>query len=156
MDSPAEAANGRRANAQDRSGGSIMSRQDVITQYRNFLQVTSHLTEVPSHERPEQIQQVATDPILPTIMTNLARMDTAGEVLYGQPRVRSPKVEFDGGKLAILRDCQDTSESGRKKESTGRILSKGVDRAPVIVTFRLGKDGVWRASKVTYPPGQSC
>lgn len=154
LDSPANAANGRRSNADD-DPASWQSREQVIAQYREFFRVTSHLTDVPSHERPALIREVATDPILPTIMTNLARMDTAGEVLYGQPRMRSPKVEFDG-RIAIVRDCQDTSDSGRKKESTGKILSKGIERAAVIVTLKRGKDGVWRAAEVDYPGGKRC
>ncbi|HEX2498465.1 MAG TPA: hypothetical protein VHO00_06655, partial [Actinomycetes bacterium] len=95
LDSPANGANGRRGNAND-GAGSLQSREQVLKQYRKFWRVTSHLTDVPSHERPGLIKEVATRPILPIIMTNLARMDTAGEVLYGQPRARSPRVEFDG------------------------------------------------------------
>lgn len=154
LDSPANASNGRRGNADD-GADSLQSREQVLKQYRKFWRVTSHLTDVPSHERPALIKEVATNPILPVIMTNLARMDTAGEVLYGQPRARSPKVEFDG-RTAIVRDCQDTSNSGRKKESTGQILSKGVSRAAVTVTLKRGDDGLWRASKVDYPGGKRC
>jgi len=156
LDSPAgKAGNSNRSGSQERSG-SLQSREDVIAQYREFLRVTSRLTDVPSHERPGLISEVATAPILPTIMTNLARMDTAGEVLYGQPRTRQPRVEFSGRRTAIVRDCQDTSDSGRKKESTGKILSKGVPRAAVVVTLQRGKDGVWRAAKVVYPAGKRC
>jgi hypothetical protein len=154
LDSPANASNGRRGNADD-GAGSVHGREQVLKQYRMFWRVTSHLTDVPSHERPALIRDVATNPILPIIMTNLARMDTAGEVLYGQPRARSPQVEFDG-RTAVVRDCQDTSNSGRKKESTGQILSKGVSRAAVTVTLKRGDDGVWRASKVDYPAGKRC
>jgi hypothetical protein len=154
LDSPANGANGRRGNAND-GAGSLQSREQVLKQYRKFWRVTSHLTDVPSHERPGLIKEVATRPILPIIMTNLARLDTAGEVLYGQPRARSPRVEFDG-RTAIVRDCQDTSNSGRKKESTGQILSKGVSRAAVTVTLKRGEDGVWRASEVDYPAGKRC
>ncbi|HKA69270.1 MAG TPA: hypothetical protein VKG85_09160 [Actinomycetes bacterium] len=153
LDSPA-GANGRRGNADD-GDGSVRSREQVLKQYRKFWRVTSHLTDVPSHERPALIGEVATSPILPIIMTNLARMDTAGEVLYGEPRARSPRVEFDG-RTAIVRDCQDTSNSGRKKASTDQILSKGVDRAAVTVMLKRGKDGVWRASEVSYPAGKRC
>jgi hypothetical protein len=154
LDSPANGANGRRGNSND-GAGSLQSREQVLKQYRKFWRVTSHLTDVPSHERPGLIKEVATRPILPIIMTNLARMDTAGEVLYGQPRARSPRVEFDG-RTAIVRDCQDTSNSGRKKESTGQILSRGVSRAAVTVTLKRGEDGVWRASEVDYPAGKRC
>jgi hypothetical protein len=154
LDSPANAANGKRGNADD-GAGSLQSREQVLKQYRKFWRVTSHLTDLPGHERPALIRAVATSPILPIIMTNLARMDTAGEVLYGQPRARSPRVEFQG-RTAIVRDCQDTSDSGRKKESTGQILSKGVSRAAVTVTLKRGDDGVWRASKVDYPAGKRC
>jgi len=151
LDAPANGS-GRGGNADD---GSVRNKEQVLKQYRKFWRVTSHLTDVPSHERPGLIRDVATRPILPIIMTNLARMDTAGEVLYGEPRARSPRVEFDG-RTAIVRDCQDTSNSGRKKESTGKILSKGVDRAAVTVTLTRGNDGVWRTSEVVYPAGKRC
>lgn len=154
LDAPANASKARRGNAND-DAGSVQSREQVLKQYRMFWRVTSHLTDVPSHERPALIREVATSPILPIIMTNLARMDTAGEVLYGQPRARSPKVIFDG-RTAIVRDCQDTSNSGRKKENTGQILSKGISRAAVTVTLKRGEDGVWRTSKVDYPAGKKC
>lgn len=154
LDSPAGGGNARADSNEQQRPGRI--RENVLNQYRQFLRVTSHLTDVPSHERPARIETVATDPILPTIMTNLARMDTAGEVLYGQPIARDPEVELRDDTIAVVRDCQDTSDSGRKKESTGRILSKGVSRAAVVVTFELGDDGVWRASKVVYPSGTKC
>ena len=95
LDSPAgKAGNSNRSGSQERSG-SLQSREDVIAQYREFLRVTSRLTDVPSHERPALIREVATAPILPTIMTNLARMDTAGEVLYGQPRTETADASQD-------------------------------------------------------------
>lgn len=155
LDKPDGASGKQAKEAAARKDSAADKRAEVVSQYRRFVRVTSNLTDYPSHERPGQIERVATDPILPLIMTNLARMDVAGEVLYGEPVTRKPRVELNG-KVAIVRDCQDTSDSGRKKASTGKVLSKGVSRAAVVVTFKLGDDGVWRASAVDYPAGTSC
>jgi hypothetical protein len=119
----------------------------VIAQYSRFLDVA--YTNWPSTERRSRLESVLTDPLLSIVMRNLARMDTAGEVLFGHPKSRDPRVTINGD-TATLVDCQDSSDSGRKKQSTGRVLSVGVPRVEATVMIRRGDDEMWRVSEVVY------
>ncbi|MCI0689267.1 MAG: hypothetical protein L0Y54_18845 [Sporichthyaceae bacterium] len=95
------------------------------------------------------MEKVAVDPALAAYLTNLARMDRADEVPFGEIQTREPRATIDGDTATVV-DCQDTSESGRKKESTGNVLSVGVARVEATVTLKLGSDDVWRVSEVEY------
>ncbi len=119
----------------------------VINQYRRFLVVA--YTNWPAAERRSQLTKVLADPALTIYMTNLARMDRAGEILFGKLVSRDPRVTISGEDATVV-DCQDSSGSGRKKESTGDVLSSGVPRVEATVTFVRGDDDVWRVSEVEY------
>ncbi|MCI0686528.1 MAG: hypothetical protein L0Y54_04710 [Sporichthyaceae bacterium] len=119
----------------------------MIAQYERFLDVS--YTNWSPAERRSQIEQVAVDPALAAYLKNLARMDRAGEILFGKLITRSPRVTMNGNSATVV-DCQDTSESGRKLRSTDKVLSVGVSRVEATVTLKLGSDHVWRVSEVEY------
>ncbi|MCI0686030.1 MAG: hypothetical protein L0Y54_02155 [Sporichthyaceae bacterium] len=126
----------------------------VLAQYRALLGSLAPLSRAPVLERPALVDKLAVPPARSSIMAALAQADLAGEVFYGTPASRQPQVVVSGS-TATVRDCQDTSQNGRKRLDSGRITAHGVAHDPAVLTFELGTDGVWRVATVSYPGG-SC
>ncbi len=119
----------------------------VVAQYRRYLEVS--YTNWSSTERRARLAAVLVDPALSVHLVNLGRMDAAGEILFGRLISRDPRVAIDGNTATVV-DCQDTSESGRRIESSGKVLSVGVPRVEATVTLNRGDDDIWRVSEVEY------
>jgi len=64
--------------------------------------------------------------------------------------VINPVVLMVKGSRATVRDCQDTSQLGRKKAATGEKVTVGQTNALAVVTMLQGPDGAWRVSEVAY------
>ena len=60
-----------------------------------------------------------------------------------------PEVASISTTRAVIRDCQDTSESGVQDIKTGRKETKGVPRTLVVSNLKL-VDGAWRIVKIDY------
>lgn len=84
-----------------------------------------------------------------------ADRDAAGEALYGQIVLR-PTVDVVRGQTVLVRDCQDTTNSGRIKVATGEKLTVGVPQVVRYTTLQQGADRQWRVSDIGSTPGGAC
>lgn len=142
------------SDAAAKASPATTAEEAVRQQYAAFLAALEPLSRAPALQRPAIIDALATPPARPAIMAAIAQADLAGEVFYGAPVARDPSVLIAGA-TATVRDCQDTSTNGRKARESGQIRAHGVSHDPVVLTFQLGADGVWRVATVSYPGG-SC
>lgn len=85
----------------------------------------------------------------------MAAAEAFGEVGYGS-HVLQPQVVKVSGAAATVRDCQDSSRTGRMKIATGEKVTVGVKNVLVTVGMKLGADGVWRVSTADYDSAGSC
>jgi hypothetical protein len=78
--------------------------------------------------------------------------DRSGQMIYGRnvPRARLQSMSVQQ-RVAVIRDCQDSSHSGVEEKKSRRHLTVGKSRNLVVATMRLGDDGVWRVSFISYP-----
>lgn len=127
----------------------------ILAQYRAYFATLTPASKATPPMRFEILRKVATDPSLTRTLGGLAAAAAAGEVYYGEDIVR-PEITKVEGRLAMLRDCQDSSGHGRLKVATGKKVTVGLKNDLAIVTMKLGTEGVWRVSTVTYKPAGSC
>ena len=130
--------------------------QQILAQYKAYwsLQQTLQQTTAPK-DRRAAVAKVAVDPVAAQTVKVAAERDAAGEVLYGSI-VLKPAVDLKQGKKALVRDCQDTSGSGRMKAKTGEKLTVGVPQYVRYTTLLLGSDAVWRVSEVQNTSDGAC
>ena len=123
--------------------------QAVLAQYRKFFELAPRLHLTPPNDRAVAWAKVATDPSYTRTLGGIAAADSAGETFFGQ-YVIDPVVLMVKGSRATVRDCQDTSQLGRKKAATGEKVTVGQTNALAVVTMLHGPDGAWRVSEVAY------
>lgn len=92
------------------------------------------------------------DPELTSLLEGMTKQDRAGQMIYGQ-NVPRPEIQSlsDVQRVAVVRDCQDSSHSGVEDKSDHSRVTVGTARNLVVSTMHLGSDGVWRVAYVTYP-----
>lgn len=129
--------------------------QAILSQYRAFFGALTPASKVAEGARYEQMKTLAVDPALRRVMGGMAASDAAGEVGYGETVVH-PKLTSVQGDTAVLTDCQDGSQSGRMKASTGEKTTVGTDHDFANVTMKRGADGAWRVATVEYRAEDSC
>ena len=129
---------------------------EALAQYRAFWTSLTPASRAPASQRRDLLAPYAADPELKSLLDGMRRADGQGEVFYGQdvPRPTVQTISEDRG-VAVIRDCQDSSHAGNAKRDTGRPVTVGVARHPVVATMHLMQDGQWRVVYVAYPKG-SC
>lgn len=139
------------------SGSASPSPQEaaILSQYRAFFASITRLSKEKYEVRYPAMQKLAVDPELTQVMGGIAASQRAGEVLYGDVVLRPTILTVDGG-TALLKDCQDTSQHGRMKVSTGKKVTVGRVNDLAKVTMKRGTDGVWRMATIAYAPAGSC
>ncbi len=85
-------------------------------------------------------------------MTGMAKQDANGQRIWGYdtPRVSEANVQV-GDSSAVVHDCQDASHGGVADRASGRHLTVGKVRTPVVATLHRGTDRGWRVVYVSYP-----
>lgn len=124
----------------------------ILAQYNRFFQTVTPLSLAPASERAAMWAQVATGASYDRTLSGLATADANGEVAFGQITV-NPVLASVEGRTAIVRDCQDTSPTGRMKKATGEKVTVGRPNSPAVVTMLKGDDDVWRVSAAEYLGG---
>ena len=121
----------------------------ILVAYREFFARQTEISLAPKEERRVLLEPFTTDPALDRVLGGMFAAEELGEVGYGVPKV-DPSVEHVNGDKATVTDCQDTSKTGRKKKSTGKITTRGLDGDNVETQMRRDADGVWRVASVDY------
>lgn len=122
----------------------------IVAAYREFFARQTEISAAPKEQRRSLLEPFTVDPALNRVLRGMFAAEDIGEVGYGTP-VLAPSVEKIDGDSATVTDCQDTSESGRKKLDGGKITTRGVKNAKAVVTLKRGPEGRWRVSTVAYP-----
>jgi len=124
----------------------------VLAQYRGFWALLPSVAAAPAAKRSAMLKPYAANPELTSLLTGMKKQDQAGQRIYGR-NVPRPSVDSLSApqRVAVIRDCQDSSHSGVEQKSDHRHLTVGTARNLVVTTMRLGDDGTWRVSYVTYP-----
>lgn len=127
-------------------------RSAVEHAYVRFWELAGTLDRVPEAERHARLGEWAVDPELSRAVDGLKRLQEQSIGFYGTPTARVSGIDVNGG-TAVLRDCQDASQSGQVDTRTGARKTVGVARNPVTATLLRGADGAWRVSEIGYPGG---
>ncbi len=77
-------------------------------------------------------------------LKNLALIHQAGEVAYGNTRIRVISVSPNGAAKATVRACTDSSHTGLKDAKTGEVRSRGRTGVPVS-TLMVRVNGIWKS-----------
>lgn len=125
----------------------------ILDVYRAFFAAQTEISLAPAGERRSMLEPLAMDPLLSRVLGGMFAADHYKEVGYGTAKV-DPAVASVDGDEASIKDCQDTSDSGRKNRETGKIVTKGTPEAKVVATARRGTDGTWRLATVEYRDDQ--
>lgn len=121
----------------------------ILDAYRAFFAAQTDISLAPAGERRAMLEPLATDPLLSRVLGGMLAADHYKEVGYGTAEV-DPEVTSVDGDEATIKDCQDTSDSGRKNRKTGKIVTRGTPEAKVVATARRDADGTWRLATVEY------
>ena len=125
--------------------------QEALSQYRSFWSVLPQVSTATASKREAMLSPFTANPELDSLLQSMRAGDRQGTVFYGhdipRPTVKSLSVPQ---KVAVIRDCQDSSHSGNKDKQSGRRLTVGVARHLVIATMNLGPDDKWRVVSVSY------
>jgi hypothetical protein len=125
---------------------SPLSDQDAITSaYRNLYVVGQRAEQASPEQRRSVLATVATQPLLDRMLRGIAALQATGRATWGMPVHHTFDVKINGDK-ATLHDCQDATKTGQADAKTGRRLTHGMTGTHLVVSFRKGKDGAWRAS----------
>ena len=113
--------------------------------YRRFWTVAYTLDAYPPAEWSGRLSAVATEPLLPRLLSGLEAQHASGVREYGRvlPRLRTVEVRGD---VATIFDCQDASGAGEAAVDTGLPKTVGDARTPIAASMRRGPDGRWRVS----------
>jgi hypothetical protein len=124
----------------------------ILSQYGGFWQALPGASRAASSRRRALLSKYAGNPELRSLLVGMARQDREDKVIYGfdKPHATVRALAVSRG-LAVISDCQNSSDSGVASRSTGRRLTVGVKRNHIVSTMHLGADGVWRVSFVAYP-----
>lgn len=132
------------------SASSSPDEDAVLAAYREFFARQTEISAAPDDERRDLLEPFTTDPALDRVLRGMFAAEDLGEVGYGAAVLRDPTVEIVDADKATVTDCQDTSDTGRKKRDGGKVTTRGLDRDHVEATMRLGQDGAWRVASVDY------
>jgi hypothetical protein len=132
-------------------------RAAVQEQWIKSWDVYLDIARVPSAERDQLIATVAVDPAKSNMLEDAAKFDSQGLETYGdiEHRISWPQP-IDGADTALIDDCQDASQTGSIRTSTGEKVTVGVPRDHHQGTLIRGSDGVWRVSQVFYLEDEPC
>ena len=133
------------------------NRAAVESQWVKSWDVYLEIARTPAADREALIATVAVDPTKANMLSDAAKFDSQGLETYGSlgHRISWPQP-INGGTTALIDDCQDRSQSGAIKTSTGDKVTVGVARDHYQGSLVKGDDGVWRVEQVFYLKDEPC
>jgi hypothetical protein len=129
----------------------------IKAQYRRFWTETlpKAYAATGAGNRRKILEPAAVDPALTRLLENMASQDADSKRAYGADIPLRESVERMND-LSLVRGCLDSSQSGLIDGASGRKISRGPARNPVLVNLRRGRDNIWRVSFVKFPGGNKC
>jgi hypothetical protein len=125
------------------------ARDQVLNRYRTFFAALPEASRLPEDSRNRLLNQYLAGPAYSTVVATLSSHAAFGKALYGIP-VLKPKIASITADAAVIRDCQDTSESGVENVKSGLKETKGVPRTLVVTDLERGDSSSWRITKIDY------
>lgn len=121
--------------------------QQILAQYRAFYAALDIANAEPQRAE-ELLSPVATGAQLEQTVARVLGTAVAGEVIYGEI-VLNPEVASVVEDKAVIRDCQDSSGTGRRSPE-GEDLTVGRAKSSAETTLERAPDGVWRVAATDY------
>jgi hypothetical protein len=115
--------------------------------YRELYNVGPRAERASSDERRAILKQVATQPLLDTMLKGITALRAQGRVTWGQPVLHPFDVQVHGNRAA-LHDCQDARKAGQADDRTGKRLTHGMPATHMVAALVKEDDGRWRVAKV--------
>lgn len=119
----------------------------VLAVYRELYRAGQRAEHAPPDERRTILEQVATPPLLDTMVKGIAALRAKGRVTWGYP-IQHPFDIHILGDRADLHDCQDARQAGQADDRTGKRLTHGISGTHLVVALSKETDDVWRVVKV--------
>ena len=137
--------------------GEAADRAAVESQWIKSWDVYLAIAVTPPADREALAATVTVDPTKANMLTDAAEFDAQGLQTYGTlgHRISWPQ-DINGKTTALIDDCQDRSQAGAFKTSTGDKISVGVPRDHYQGNLVKGDDGVWRVADVYYLKDEPC
>jgi len=125
-------------------------RAAIEAQWLAFSKVYDRIIRTPEAERAALIETVTVEPLTTKMLDAAKRLQSQGLDYYGSVIQHPYWVDPVGGQpYAVMRDCQDQSQSGSVWVSTGEKNTVGVERNSLQVGFIRGSDGIWRVQTIS-------
>jgi len=121
--------------------------------YQGYRDAIPRAEEVTGKERSAVLKQWITEPLLTTVLDNMAAAQAGGRRTYGSVTFKSLDTEVHG-RSAKMRICQDESGAGMMELKTGKRLAHGLPNTPYVLTFEQDSTGTWRMSDAASPQGE--
>lgn len=149
---PAATSTGPSPTVSSSSPATGSVRSQILAQYQAFWRALPGASRAAASHRRALLSKYTASPELGSLLAGMARQDREGKVIYGfdKPHAVVSTLALSQG-VAVVTDCQDSSQSGVARRTSGRRLTVGVKRNHVVSTMHRGADGAWRVSFVAYP-----
>jgi hypothetical protein len=129
----------------------------ILAQYSEFW-----LTALPSaysasdRDRKSALARVVDQKFLAYLLNRIAYLQAKGHNSYGFDRPITQAIERSkrNPKRALVRGCLDSSGVGVQEMKSGKKMTVGIPRNPVLVSLGCDNVGVWRISGFHFPGGQ--
>ncbi|MET9241290.1 hypothetical protein [Nonomuraea sp. NPDC003709] len=115
--------------------------------YSELYHAGPRAEHAPPTKRRAILEQVATQPLLDTMLKGIAALRAQGRITWGEPVLRTYDVQVQGDRAA-LHDCQDARKAGQADDRTGKRLTHGMPATHMVAALTKGADGVWRVAKI--------
>jgi len=129
----------------------------VLKQYKLFwVEVLPRAYASSAQTRESVLSPVVGPGITGQLLGRISSLQKRGRTSYGHDRPVSERVEWSpkNVKLVLVRGCLDSSATGVMDAKSGRKLTVGIARNPVLVNLSREADGIWRISGFHFPGGQ--
>jgi hypothetical protein len=132
-------------------------RAAIAAQWSAFWKVYIGIVKTPEAQRSAALAAVSVDPAKGRVLEAASRLEADGLDYYGDVTLRPYSIDLDeGGRQAVLMDCQDQSRYGSLYVATGKKRTVGVDHNHAQAGFVRGDDGIWRVQDVQYVENVPC
>ena len=132
-------------------------RAAVESQWVKSWDIYLELARTPVADREALVASVAVDPNRAKMLSAGTEFDAQGLETYGSLGHRISWPQFiNGGTTALIDDCQDRSQTGAIRTTTGDKVTVGVARDHYQGSLVKGDDGVWRVGQVFYLKDEPC
>lgn len=122
--------------------------------YKNFIAILNHADSLPESSRKQHLSDLMGEPQLSRVLRRIGQMKRDHITAYGSIVVHVKSIKIEGSD-ALLRDCQDTWNSGIMNIETKKRINRGVKQESIRTYLLKGDGGKWRVTKMV-SLGEGC